>query len=269
MSSDATNEHDNQERNSTMNVMRMFTIVLAALLVVSVGSAQEKMTKDQWQQEITSTTAQRNDLTNQVKAVTDQVTALTQQSAKLDDDYNKCLDELYGLVGSNQKEAEAYRGEIGAAENTANELSRLSDADLMARSADVDALAAKVKSLWDNKLSLIPEFYDRLTALNDKVKALQTTLAGQTKIYTVGTWAHDRDCLWNIAKKKDIYDNAWMWPKIWQGNRDQIKDPDIIHQGQKLTIPKGTELNADEKASARKYYSHKSAATKPAEPATK
>ncbi|MGA9119583.1 MAG: hypothetical protein WB699_09465 [Bacteroidota bacterium] len=252
-----------------MNVMKLCTIVLAVLLVVSVGSAQEKMTKDQWQQEITSYTTQRTDLTAQVKSVTDQVTALTQESAKLDDDYNKCLDELYGLVGSNQKEAEAFRAEIGETENTANDLARLSDADLMARSADVDALAAKVKSLWDNKLSLIPEFYDRLTALNEKVKALQTTLASQTKIYTVGTWAHDRDCLWNIAKKKDIYDNAWMWPKIWQGNRDQIKDPDVIHQGQKLTIPKGNELTAEEKGAARKYYSRKAAAAQPAEPATK
>ena len=252
-----------------MNVMKLCTIVLAVLLVASVGSAQDKMTKDQWQQDITTYTTQRNDLTTQVKTVTDQVTDLTQQSAKLDGDYSKCLDELYGLVGSNQKEAEAFRGEIDAADNTANELSHLSDADLMARSADVDALAAKVKSLWDNKLSLIPEFYDRLTALNDKVKALQTTLAGQTQVYTVGTWAHDRDCLWNIAKKKDIYDNAWMWPKIWQGNRDQIKDPDVIHQGQKLTIPKEKELNADEKAAARKYYGHKSAATKSAEPAAK
>lgn len=252
-----------------MSVMRLFTIVLAALLVVSVGFAQEEMTKDQWQQEINTYTQQRTDLTAQVKTVTDQIASLTQQSAKLDEDYNKCLDELYGLVGSNQKEAAAYRDEITAAENTANDLSRLSDADLMARSADVDALAAKVKSLWDNKLSLIPEFYDRLTALNEKVKALQTTLAGQTKIYTVGTWAHDRDCLWNIAKKPDIYDNAWLWPKIWQGNRDQIKDPDIIHPGQKLTIPKGNELTAEEKSAARKYYSHKAAATTPAEPATK
>ena len=50
-------------------------------------------------------------------------------------------------------------------------------------------------------------------------------------MYTVGTWAKNRDCLWNIFKKKDIYDNAWLWPKIWQVNRDEIKDPDVIHKG--------------------------------------
>ena len=167
------------------------------------------------------------------------------------------MDELYALVGSDKDKAAAYRAEIDAAENKANELMRLSDADLMARSNEVTELADKVKGLWENKLSLIPEFWDRLTALNDKIKSLQNTIAGQGQTYTVGTWKRDRDCLWNISKKKTIYNNAWMWPKIWQGNRDQIKDPDIIHTGQKLKIPKAGEMTKEEKSAARSYYAKK------------
>lgn len=243
-----------------MKVMSLFLFVLAAFLVVTPGFAQEEMTKDQWQQEINNYTAQRNDLQARVRALDSTITALQGQSTRADDDVKKCLDELYALVGSNAEEAAAYRSEIESAENTANDLMRLSDADLAARGDDVDALAKKVDDLWKNKLSVIPEFYDRLTALNDKVKSLQTTLGGQVKTYTVGTWARNRDCLWNIAKKKDIYGNAWLWPKIWQGNRDQIKDPDVIHPGQKLKIPKGNELTQDEKTAARRYYSRKSRA---------
>ncbi len=234
-------------------------VVLAALLVFCLGAAvaQESMTKDQWQQEIAKYTAMRNDLSAKSKALGNDVTTRNTQSTQLDADYQKCMDGLYALVGSDASKASAYRSDIESAENKANELSRLSDADLVARSGDVDALAATVKGLWENKLSLIPEFWDRLTALNDKVKSLQATLANQVKVYTVGTWAKNRDCLWNISKKKDIYDNAWLWPKIWQGNRDEIKDPDVIHKGQKLKIPKGNELNAEEKAAAKKYYAKK------------
>lgn len=254
--------------------MKLNTIVfflLAALLVFSVGltTAQEKMTKDQWQQEITKYTTQRDDLAAKVKDLTNQANTATTQSAKLDDDYKKCMDELYALVGSDADKAAAFRSEIDAAEAKANELMRLSDADLAARSGEVDELAAKVKGLWDNKLSLIPEFWDRLTPLNDKVKSLQTTLANQVKTYTVGTWAKDRDCLWNISKKKDIYDNAWMWPKIWQGNRDQIKDPDVIHTGQKLVIPKAGEMTAEEKSAAKKYYARKASSAPAAAETTK
>ncbi len=238
--------------------LKSMYVVLAALLVFCLGAAvAQEMTKDQWQQEITKTTAARNELSAKAKALDNDLTSMNAQSTQLDADYQKCMDALYALVGSDASKAAAYRSDIESAENTANDLSRLSDADLVARSGDVDALAGRVKGLWENKLSLIPEFWDRLTALNDKVKSLQATLANQVKVYTVGTWAKDRDCLWNISKKKDIYDNAWLWPKIWQGNRDEIKDPDVIHKGQKLKIPKGNELNAEEKAAAKKYYAKK------------
>ena len=240
-----------------MKLNNMLSLVLAVLLCMGVAAAQDKMTKEQWQAEITRYTSTVNDLKDKVKALSDQISSLQSQSTQLDADYEKCLDELYALVGSDKEKAAAYRAEIEAAENKAAELMRLSDADLMARSSEVNDLAAKVKSLWENKLSLIPEFWDRLTALNEKVKSLQTTLAGSGKTYTVGTWKRDRDCLWNISKKKDIYGNAWMWPKIWQGNRDQIKDPDVIHTGQKLKIPAAGEMTKEEKSAAKSYYRKK------------
>ena len=242
-----------------MNLKNVLSLMLAVLLVAGVAAAQEKLTKEQWQEEMNKYTSMVNDLKQQVKALDDQITTLQGESTRLDGDYEKCLDELYALVGSDKDKAAAYRAEIEAAENKANELMRLSDADLMARSSEVNDLATTVKNLWENKLSLIPEFWDRLTALNDKVKSLQATIAGSGKVYTVGTWRRDRDCLWNISKKKDIYNNAWMWPKIWQGNRDQIKDPDIIHPGQKLKIPAAGEMNSDEKAAAKSYYRKKAA----------
>jgi nucleoid-associated protein YgaU len=234
-------------------------LVLVALFVFAAGAFAQEMNKEQWQAEITKYTAQRNDLAAKVKALTADIAKSQAQSTKLDADYQKCMDELYALVGSDASKAAAYRADIEAAEAKAGELQRLSDADLLARAGEVDELAAKVKGLWENKLSLIPEFWDRLTALNEKVKSLQTSLANQVKIYTVGTWAKNRDCLWNISKKKDIYNNAWLWPKIWQGNRDSIKDPDRISKGQKLKIPKGNELNAEEKTAAKKYYAKKAA----------
>ena len=239
-----------------MNLNRLFSFMLAALLVVSVGNVfAQEMSKDEWQQEMNRYQSMVGEISAKVEALDAEISALEDQSEMLDDDIEKCLDELYGLVGSDRAGAAAYRSEIEGADNKANELMRLSDADLMARSDEVDELEATVKELWENKLSLIPEFWDRLTALNEKIESLRRTLAGEGKTYTVGTWARDRDCLWNISKKRDIYNNAWMWPKIWQGNRDKIKDPDLIYPGQKLSIPSTGPMTSQEKASARSYYS--------------
>jgi archaellum component FlaC len=241
-----------------VNLRVVLVLALSLILCAAVTAAQE-MSKDQWQQEMQRYTTMRDDMSAKVKELASQIADMKSQSSGLDDQITKCMEELYALVGATPEQADAYRMEIEDAENSADALARLSDADLMERSEDVDALAAKVKGLWDNKLSLVPEFYDRLTALNQKIKSLQNTLSGQVKVYTVGTWRHDRDCLWNIAKKKDIYNNAWWWPKIWQGNRDQIRDPDIIHPGQKLKIPQAGPLNSDEKSAANRYYRNKAA----------
>ena len=57
------------------------------------------------------------------------------------------------------------------------------------------------------------------------------------RIYVVGTWQRDRDCLWNIAKKPRFYGDPWKWKRIYKANTDKIKDPDLIYPGQKLAIP--------------------------------
>lgn len=53
----------------------------------------------------------------------------------------------------------------------------------------------------------------------------------QEQWYTVAAG----DSLSKIAKR--FYGDANRWQKIFEANRDQIKDPDLIHPGQKLKIP--------------------------------
>lgn len=43
------------------------------------------------------------------------------------------------------------------------------------------------------------------------------------------------DSLSKIAKH--LYGDAQQWRKIYEANRDQIKNPDLIYPGQTFTIP--------------------------------
>ncbi|MFN3550392.1 MAG: LysM peptidoglycan-binding domain-containing protein [Endomicrobiia bacterium] len=43
------------------------------------------------------------------------------------------------------------------------------------------------------------------------------------------------DCLWNIAKF--YYKNPFLWKKIYESNKEQISNPDLIYPGQKFFIP--------------------------------
>lgn len=51
------------------------------------------------------------------------------------------------------------------------------------------------------------------------------------KTYTVKAG----DSLWKIAQR--IYGNGNQWTKIYEANRDKIKNPDLIYPGQQFVIP--------------------------------
>ena len=55
--------------------------------------------------------------------------------------------------------------------------------------------------------------------------------SGPEQTYTVVAG----DSLSKIAKR--YYGDANKWPRIHEANRDQIKNPDLIHPGQRLRIP--------------------------------
>ena len=57
------------------------------------------------------------------------------------------------------------------------------------------------------------------------------------EVYTVQYRPELRDCLWRIAGFEEIYDNPYLWPKIWRRNRRIIQNPDLIYPGQQLVIP--------------------------------
>jgi hypothetical protein len=105
---------------------------------------------------------------------------------------------------------------------------------------------------------MIPEFYERLTGLNRDIKGLYREK--RIKGYTVGTWAENRDCLWNIAGRTEIYADPFQWPKIWQANTDKIKNPDVIQPGWVLSVPPAGPKTSEEMKAERKYYRNKRAA---------
>lgn len=233
--------------------------VAILLSAVNTLPAQDKMSKDEWQAQMASAKSKIADLEAQLKTLEADKATLTEQSTKLDADVRACEDALYAMLGVTRADVEAYDKELSDMEKRVDELQRMSDAELMNHRDEIERMNTRLKEMSGSKIALIPRYGERVRTLQDRVLALMKSLSKE-KTYTVGTWSRDRDCLWNIAKKKDIYSNAWMWPKIWQGNRDKIKDPDKIKPRWVLKIPEGKELTSQERKEANRYYRKKVAA---------
>ncbi|MEI0559183.1 LysM peptidoglycan-binding domain-containing protein [Brachyspira intermedia] len=55
--------------------------------------------------------------------------------------------------------------------------------------------------------------------------------------YIVQSRRTNTDSLWRIASYDFIYGNGNLWKKIYDANKDTIKNPNVIRAGQKLIIP--------------------------------
>ncbi|MGA3208477.1 MAG: LysM peptidoglycan-binding domain-containing protein [Syntrophales bacterium] len=72
---------------------------------------------------------------------------------------------------------------------------------------------------------------DSMTAKESEKQEIVICLCEQ---YTV----RKGDSLWWIAKYKDVYNDPFLWPIIYEANRDIIKNPKLLHPGQELGIPR-------------------------------
>jgi len=248
-----------------MKAQKLFPLILGIIILFLATTGTmvgQQMSKDQWQDEMKTYTTKSADLQNQLARLTDDIKNLQSQSDKLDADMKTCQQDLYALLGGvKPEELNGFVNELSGLEKRVAELQGMSDDELLKNRDEVMKIDSRLKEMAQSKIALIPAIGDRIKTLQEKVAGLIKSLSvSKEKTYTVGTWARNRDCLWNISKKKDIYDNAWLWPKIWQGNRDKIKDPDIIKPKWVLRIPEGNELTKEEKSAANRYYRKKASA---------
>lgn len=76
-----------------------------------------------------------------------------------------------------------------------------------------------------------------ITIKQEKTVATSTTSRSTSSSTTSSTTytVVSGDCLWNIAKK--FYGSGSQYTKIYEANKDQISNPNLIYPGQVLIIP--------------------------------
>lgn len=236
------------------------SLVIVLLSAFAFTTYAQQMTKEEWQNQITTLTAKKEELKKTLENLQKEIADLQKQEAEKAQALQQCSDELDAMCGPLLA---PYLASLDKIDAKLNELTALSSQDLWARKAELDSVQKWINNARKSPLSVIKKYKDRLDNQQSRLDALNQSLSqaqGEAaSIYTVGTWARDRDCLWNIAKKPKIYDNPFLWPKIWQGNRDEIKDPDIIYPGQKLRIPPKADLTSEESRALRSYWAKKKA----------
>lgn len=242
---------------------RLIYGLLLAVMTVGVSNAQTKMSKDEWQQEMQEYTKQRDDLKQELITLNRDIDGLNQQMTSLDQQIQSTKDATIALVGATAELRQQFEQQLVTLESKVDNLTKMSDDDLAEHKEDVDKAQEQKDALMKQKIAAFAEYNRQLQTIQQKLDGLRNTIAqtiaeNHQKIYIVKTWAKDRDCLWNIAKKPSIYDNAFLWTKIYEGNRDQIKDPNLIYPHERLKIPPAGPLASNEEMQGKKTLAHRS-----------
>jgi nucleoid-associated protein YgaU len=207
------------------------TLALLALLVffsTSVLAQEEEITTDEWEAEIARLSQEKADLTTEIEGLQAEVNALSEKKNSLQA-YEDCQNEMYNLVGADADAVADYGSKVNALM-----------ADISSKKPEKADRQAELDALKASKLSALPGFYD---IVHGKLQKMLDAWVEAPKeiMYNVVRGDH----LWGISKKSEHYGNGHAWPNIYNANRDQIKNPDLIYPDQMFKIPNLTEDEAE------------------------
>ncbi|OGV10188.1 MAG: peptidoglycan-binding protein LysM, partial [Ignavibacteria bacterium RIFOXYB2_FULL_36_7] len=197
-----------------MVLKKYLVSILSLMLFLSANIiAQEEMTEEEWEAEMSRLGARKDALQQEITTLNSDLENLKSMDIK---SFEECTNELYALVGATKSDVDNFRNAVGELDGKI----RRKEGPKADRQKDLDALKS-------NKISALPEFFN---GVHSKMQnALDSWVEEPQEImYTVVKGDH----LWGIAKKKEHYGNGFAWPVIYKANRDQIKNPDLIYPKQ-------------------------------------
>ena len=217
-------------------------LALALLVLASENiSAQEQpMTCEEYMalgQEIVNREVAAND---QIEELSAQIESLNMQIAQLDRANADLNAQILATIGHSESEVMAFGRELDAIIAQLEGLMALAPEVLIMRRGEVTAIEARVAELRQSNIAALPEMMDKLATIDQMIAELKARVAQPVVIdYKVMRG----DNLWNISKKEQIYDDPYMWPRIYRENKGEIKDPDLIYPNQVLGVPFGVAEN--------------------------
>ncbi|MBI2427356.1 MAG: LysM peptidoglycan-binding domain-containing protein [Ignavibacteriales bacterium] len=238
--------------------------LICSLLVSTLAIAQEEekqeMTKDAWEKAMQEAKATRDQLKTEIDSLDKEIAQLKTRDAQLADDIRKGNEELATLLGESQKKD--FEQRLDRIEAMLDDLAKLTGQDLSDREGDLNDVGTSIGDARAQRLAQLQEYRERLEKQQqrlDDMRGLIAELKAEKEEVVVGTWAEDRACLWNIAKKAAVYGDATLWAKLWQANTNTISNPDILKPGQRLKVPKKAPLTSQEIAALREYHNERAA----------
>jgi len=212
----------------------------ALLAFPQQGNAQTEMTYAEYELKLAEFQKRLADAKRSILECETAGKELSEQISGLDSQVSELKQQVYELVGSDEAGINEFMQELKRIEGRLMGLRNLSEDALFEARDEVDLIEARVAELKADKRALLPASQAKLASIDQLLEQIKARMPRKRiRQYSV----HKGDSLWKIAKKEEIYNDPFLWPRIYVENRAKIKNPDLIHPNWVLNVPFGVDLN--------------------------
>ena len=207
-------------------------LVLAFGLVTGPSAETMKMTCEEYLVELHMQRAGEAKARTEIAQLDEEIAALQARIGKVQAKIAERKAEILALVGATEAEVAEFGRRLDALLRQLEGLDALAPEELAWRQGELDAAAEDLAEMRMSKISALPEMKAKIDRAG-KLLADLMIRAPRELTYEVMKGDH----LWGIASKREIYDDPYMWPRIYRANKDQIDDPDLIYPKQVFNVP--------------------------------
>lgn len=227
-------------KNRGFYLLSVIVILLLGFSTFLFGQEERKIKMDEYRADLAEWQTREANATTRVDELQAEIDDLNNQIADVQGEIDGTWDEIYAMLGTDKEGVDAYRGNLQAIEGEIDGLAALSPEELFRRQDEIDAIEKRIEEAKGSNLAYLTEMENKISELEGKVAGLKASVPAN--IYDQYTVLKG-DYLWKIAKKDDIYGDAYQWIRIYCVNKDQIKDPDLIYPDQVFNIARGVGRN--------------------------
>ncbi len=213
---------------------------IAVLLTGPVDAQGKKMTRDEYNAQIADLVQREAEAQRQIASLQSRIAELDAQVTARDKSIADLKRETLVLVGATQRQVDAFSRRLDSITSQLQGLLALAPEVLVQKKSEVNAIRLEVGKLRQQPIAALPEIAAKLTSIFNLLGEIGSRI---NEPVTIDYKVRRGDNLWNISKKSNIYDDPYMWPRIYRANRDEINDPDLIYPKQNLAIPFGVGAN--------------------------
>ena len=222
-------------------------ILLTLLTLVFILSAQsydyENMKKETYDAELVKWRNKTSQAEKDITTTDTEIDKLKKELEALNKSTDNTWNDIYAAVGENgngtKADFDAYMTDVNKLRQDVSGFMALSAEDAYKNRKELDAFQARLDALKGKKASALSQAESALASIQSLIDQGRNKAKLPNSMYQV----ERGDYLWKIAGKDDVYGDPYGWTRLYNSNKDQIKDPNLIFPNQVFTVARTVEFN--------------------------